>query len=210
MRSTVSSGSDQLAYLLWLPPSAERALYIAYGGRVSSALVADLARHVDLDCSRLDRSNSLDTVMLIGHPAADRPGDQRQAFTDYLDTIVKAWAALKPSGRLMIAFDPLGASSGTSAGLQAWLRPRTWLQVTAIEKTVRALRAASTVRVHAFPSVWRPTLLHTPESPAVLKRVALSHVGGWRAGGLASLLLRGGRMAPLDLCPNGIVWIASR
>lgn len=210
MNPAQASGSEQSAYLMWLPPAAERALCISYGGHVAASVRERLAQHVASDPKSLADSGPLDVAFLIGHPAAGRLDDSREAMADYLGTVAKTWAMLKPSGKLIIALDPSRVPGGVTRSVLAWLNPRTWLEARAIGNAVGRLGAADVVRLHVFPSVWRPVLMQILESPTVLKRLALSHTGGWRAGRAVSLLVRGGPMSAIDLFPAGIVWIASR
>lgn len=189
------------AYSIWIPRDARRALCLAYGGNMPSALIAGLAEQVDVDPAALNARDAFDVVMLIGHPTS------RQ---DFLRTISSAWASLHSPGTLIVAFEPSAGSAGVMSTLGAWLRPATWINATAIDTAIRSLAPDRVTRLHVFPSVWRPMLLHTPESPAVLKRMALAHVGGWRAGTLGRVLLGGGRTSAMDLCPAGIAWVACR
>lgn len=192
-----------------MPLGAKRALCLAYGREVPTQVMAAFAEHVDVEPGALEKSGSFDVVMLIGHPRATRP-DGAEVAADFVDSIARGWAKLEPAGTLIVAFDPGAGRTGAASTLQAWLHSSNWAIAAAIDAKVRSLGQQKVTRLHVFPSVWRPLLMHAPESPTVLKRMAFAHVGGWRGGPISRALLTGGRSSPLDLCPAGIVWIASR
>jgi hypothetical protein len=170
--------------------------------------VSSLAERVEIAPSALNEGELFDVVILIGHPDVGAAHAAR-AIQDYLTSIASAWTRLHQNGTLIIAFDPAAGSTAFASTWRAWLYPRTWATVSAIDGAVRSLDGAKVTRLHVFPSVWRPILVHTPESPAALKRMGFSHIGGWRGRAAARALLAGGQ-SPVDLFPAGIAWIASR
>ncbi len=200
---------NQTAYLVWTPQRAKRAVCLAYGGHLSSSLLDGLAEHVEIELSGSCANGSLDTVMLIGHPDKSAAAGEH-TVEGFISTIRRAWGCLRESGTLVVAFDPSSRPALTPLAVGAWFRPETWFTLRSIENAVQSLRPQHTSRLHVFPSVWRPVILQAPESPSSLKRLALAHSGGWRAGALGRFLVAGGRSSIVDLFPGGIVWVARR
>ena len=210
------AAGEQSAYSLWVPRECEHAICVSYGRRLSDEFVTRLARHVHLAVPGQGRSipdidGPLDAALIVGHPAANGERDRSRALADYIETATRLWTLLRPSGVLMVAFDPaVSTAEGSASRLSAWARPRTWREQRAIEAALTRLPSALLTRVHVFPTVWRPLLMHTPGASTELKKLAASHAGGWRARALAATILREGRFSAFDLLPAGIVWIAGR
>lgn len=204
-----TADAKQHGYSIWVPRDAKRGLCLAYGARPPASLLAGLALHVDADPMCLSIPEAFDVVMLIGNPAAHPGAVSAGGRPDFIDAISRAWRCLHASGQLIVAFDPAEGKMTRQSGLLGWLRRRTWRDARTIDESVRALGARRVTKLHVLPSVWRPVLLYTPESPRRLKRIAFAHIGGWRAR-LMTGALTGGRASPLRVCPPGIVWIAHR
>ena len=208
MESSTGAG-EQSAYSIWIPRDAKRALCLAYGGQVSASVMRGLAEQVEVDPACLVAADCLDVVMLIGHPAAARSGKRERARADFQKTITNAWARLHSSGTLIVAYDPAGGRQAPVQRITAWAHLGNWLDVRAIDGTVRSLTRNRVTHLHVFPSVWRPVLLYSPESPAPVKRAALTHISGWRAR-MIRHALSGCLPSLTPLPPGGLVWIASR